>query len=339
MARRLWAVGLLALGLPRVAVHHADVTPLAPLPPTLASITPDFAWSAGSIPGFVPPVTYRLRIARDSNLAAPVVDTVLTLEQYGLRRPQQPGSPLFWQVDATDATGLTASTRLVGPIAVPAWVRLTALADPAGSATSELQPTFTWTPTPIASPPGPLRYDFFLQRNNNPAILSGVSGLTDTSFQVPTPLERNTTYRWGVVVHAGADSSIVTAPAPFVVLDGGSPPATLLYQNFPNPFPTTSHTTTCIWFDLALPGAVTLDVLDLRGGVVRRLLPSSDFPPMLAAGRYGRGPSGDGLCDPRLSWDGRADDGQWVPAGVYLYKLKFGGVVQFKRIVYLGRTP
>ena len=87
------------------AVFAAGVTPLAPLPPTLTSITPDFAWTAGAIPGFAQPVTYRLRIARDSGLAAPVVDTVLTLEQYALRRPQQPGAPLFWQVDATSATG------------------------------------------------------------------------------------------------------------------------------------------------------------------------------------------------------------------------------------------
>jgi hypothetical protein len=73
--------------------------------------------------------------------------------------------------------------------------------------------------------------------------------------------------------------------------------------------------------------------------VVRRLLPSSDFPALLPAGRYGRGGPGVGLCDPRLSWDGRADDGEWLPAGVYLYKLKFSGIIQFKRIVYRGRTP
>lgn len=320
-------------------VFAEGVTPLAPLPPTLVSITPDFAWSAGSIPGFAQPVTYRLRIARDTDLTAPVVDTTLTIEQYALRQPQQPGAPLYWRVDARSATGDSASTGLVGPIAVPAWARLTALADSSGAATSEVQPIFTWRPSPAASPPGPLRFDFFVRRSNSTAILFGVNGLTDSSFQLPTPLERNATYRWGLVVHAGADSSIVTAAAPFVVLDGATPPATLLYQNFPNPFPTATRATTCIWFDLALPGSVNLEVLNLRGGVVRRLLPSSDFPGMLPAGRYGRGAAGDGLCDPRLTWDGRADDGHWLPAGVYLYKLKSGGVIQFKRVVYRGRTP
>jgi len=321
------------------AVFAAGVTPLAPLPPALASITPDFAWTVGAIPGFAQPVSYRLRIARDPGLAAPVVDTILTVEQYALRRPQQPGAPLFWQVDATSATGLTASTGLVGPISVPAWARLTALADSTGAATPDVQPTFTWSPAGIASPPGPFRYDLFVRRSNIALVLFGAVGLTDTSYRLPIQLERNAVYRWTLVVHAGADSTVVTPPTPFVVLDSAIPPATLLYQNFPNPFPTATHATTCIWFDLAQTGEVALEVLNLRGGVVRRLLPGSDFPTVLPAGRYGRGGPSGGLCDPRLSWDGRADDGEWLPAGVYLYKLKSGGVIQFKRIVYRGRMP
>jgi hypothetical protein len=321
------------------AVFAAGVTPLAPLPPATVSITPDFSWSVGSIPAFAQPISYRLRIARDSGLAAPVVDTALDLEQYTLRRPQLPGAPLFWRVDATSATGASATTGVVGPITVPAWARLTALADSGGSSTAENRPTFTWSPAAVASPPGPFRYDLVVRRSNSSAALLAFPGLTDSTLVLPTPLERNATYRWQILVHAGAESSLVTSPAPFVVLDAAAPPATLLYQNFPNPFPTATRATTCIWFDLAQPGQVELEVLNLRGGVVRRLLPSPDFPAILPVGRYGRGAPGDGLCDPRLAWDGRADDGQWVPAGVYLYKLKFSGVIQFKRIVYRGRTP
>lgn len=324
------------------AVFADAVTPLAPLPPALASITPDFAWTVGAVPGFAQPVTYRLRIARDSALTVPLVDSVLTVEEFALRRPLEPGAPLFWQVDATSATGLTASTGPVGPIRVLAWARLTTLADSAGSATPDVEPTFTWSPAAIASPPGPLRYDLFVRRSNTATSLFTANALSDTTFQLPTPLDRNATYRWGLVVRAGAaDSSIVAAPAPFLVLDAATPPATLLYQNFPNPFPSATRSATCIWFDLAQPGAVTLEILNLRGGVVRRLIPGSDFPTFLPAGRYGRGGPGvgGGLCDPRLTWDGRADDGEWLPAGVYLYKLKFGGVIQFKRIVFRGRTP
>ncbi|HEY7685494.1 MAG TPA: S8 family serine peptidase [Gemmatimonadales bacterium] len=321
------------------AVFVDGITPLAPLPPALVSVTPDFAWSAGTVPVFAQPVTYRLRIAYDSGVVAPIVDTVLTVEQYALRQALKPGAPLYWRVDATSATGVTASTGPVGPIAIPAWARLTALADSAGSATTEVQPTFTWSPVAIASPPGPFRYDLFVRRTNSQVETFGVGGLTDTTFLLPQPLEPNATYRWELVVHAGADTSLVSAPASFIVLDGSAPPATLLYQNFPNPFPTPTRTATCIWFDLASPSAVLLEILDLRGGVVRRLLPNPNVPNVLPAGRYGRGAGGAGLCDPQFGWDGRADDGRWLPAGVYLYKLKAGGVIQFKRIVYRGRTP
>ena len=320
------------------AVFAEGVVPLAPLPPTLVSITPVFSWTVGSIPGFAQPVSYRLRIARDSSLTPVTLDTVLTTPLVALPRPLQPGAPLFWQVDATSATGSTASTGPVGPITVPAWARLNVLADSAGSTTSEVQPTFRWSPAAVASPPGPFSYDFFVRRTNTTVPQFTAGGLTDTTYQLAGPLERDAAYRWGLVVRAGADSSVVTSPAPFLVLDAATPPATLLYQNFPNPFPSPASAATCIWFDLAQPGEVTLEILNLRGGVVRRLIPGSDFPAFLPAGRYGRGNTGTGLCDPRLIWDGRADDGAWLPAGVYLYKLKFGGVIQFKRIVYRGRT-
>jgi hypothetical protein len=302
------------------------------------SVTPLFAWSVGALPGFAQPVRYRLRVARDSGLATPVVDTTTDMQQYTMRLPLKSGAPLFWRVDATSATAESASTGVVGPIAVPAWARLTILADSAGSSITDSQPTFTWSPTPIASPPGPFHYDLFIRRPNvvNPAFQ--VLGLPDTSFQIPTPLEHNATYRWEIVVHAGRDTSRVSAPKPFVILEAGAPPATLLYQNFPNPFPSATQPATCIWFDLATTSQVELEIMTLRGGVVRRLLPNPSIPPLLLPGRYGRGSPGGGLCDAQYTWDGRADNGAWLPAGVYLYKLKVGSLIQFKRLMYLGRT-
>ena len=240
--------------------------------------------------------------------------------------------------NAAEISNTSGKTLDGGPITVPAWARLNVLADSAGSTTSEVQPTFRWSPAAVASPPGPFTYDFFVRRTNTTVPQFSASGLTDTTYQLAGPLERDAAYRWGLVVRAGTDSAVITSPAPFLVLDAATPPATLLYQNFPNPFPTPASPATCIWFDLAQPGEITLEILNLRGGVVRRLIPGSDFPAFLPAGRYGRGNTGTGLCDPRLTWDGRADDGAWLPAGVYLYKLKFGGVIQFKRIVYRGRT-
>jgi hypothetical protein len=116
------------------------------------------------------------------------------------------------------------------------------------------------------------------------------------------------------------------------------PPVTLLYQNFPNPFPVSGQDATCLSFDLAIAGDVQLDILDLRGSQVRRLVPGPGWSSPVAPGRYGRSSTGGAPCDPRLIWDGRTDDGRDVPAGVYLYKLRASGVTQFRRIVFRGRN-
>ena len=319
------------------AVFPVGVTAIAPVTGPLASVTPTFTWTVGTPPPAARPITYQLRIARDS-AGVPLVDTTLTdVETYSLRIALKPGAPLLWRVDATAATGDTASTGVVGPIAVPAWATLTSLSDPGGAVTDSVQPTFTWTSPTIATPPGPFTYDLFVQRASEPVPEPGVAGLTGTSFRIPDPLERNTPYHWSVVTHAGNDTSLTLSRGSFLVLDASTPAATLLYQNFPNPFPAAGRDSTCLWFDLATTGIVEVDILDLRGNSVRRFVPGPDFPPILTAGRYGRSQTGGATCDPRLMWDGRAADGRLLPAGVYLYKLKAPGIVLFKRIVFRGK--
>jgi hypothetical protein len=82
---------------------------------------------------------------------------------------------------------------------------------------------------------------------------------------------------------------------------------------------------------------VRLEVLDLRGHLVRLLVPSPTFPPTLRPGRYGRpSPDGPGGCDPALEWDGTASDGAVVTPGVYLARLDTPAGVFFKRMVFLG---
>jgi hypothetical protein len=139
-----------------------------------------------------------------------------------------------------------------------------------------------------------------------------------------------------VTSHAGADTSTTASVAPFLVLNADLPQATLLHQNFPNPF---GATATCVWFDLAVDGAVELQILDLRGRLVRVLVPAPGVPGSLEAGRYGRGATGGPTCDPLFTWDGTAADGAAVPPGVYLVRFKAGGSVQFKRAVFMGRDP
>lgn len=117
------------------------------------------------------------------------------------------------------------------------------------------------------------------------------------------------------------------------------PPINLLYQNFPNPFPSTASPVTCIWFDLAQRSAgVTLAVYDVRGRLVRTIVPSATVPSTLDAGYYGRaanGPMAAG-CDPRFTWDGRGSNGVSVPPGVYLVRLHVDDAWQTKKIIYRG---
>jgi len=141
------------------------------------------------------------------------------------------------------------------------------------------------------------------------------------------------------VAHLGADSAIITSPGSFIVLDDAVPATTLLFQNFPNPFPNaaTGVAGTCIWFDIARAGEVSLGVFDIRGRLVRRLAPGALVPAVLDPGHYGR-PPGDvpGTCDPRFQWDGRDETGAYVRPGVYLYRLSAPGFRDARRIVFLG---
>lgn len=345
MYARLWAAALLGLLTPaglseRIGTGRFSLA-LVPVDPltgtTLSTVTPSFTWDPGPVSPPDNPVSYRVRVARDSALRYVAADTILSdVVTFALPRALKPGK-IFWQVDATTATGQTATTGVVGPITVPGWATPTAFTNPAGTNVSDSQPTLTWTSPAIAAPPGPFVYDLFIRRLSATAPDVTATGLVGLSFTPPAPLERNAPYTWSLVVHAGADTTAVPSGGSFLVLDPTLPPATLLYQNFPNPFPAAGRDSTCIWFDIAVTGLAELMVLDLRGNIVRRFVPGADFPPILLAGRYGRNTAGGPSCDPRLAWDGRADDGRTVPAGVYLCRLKAGGNVYFKRIVFLGR--
>jgi hypothetical protein len=119
--------------------------------------------------------------------------------------------------------------------------------------------------------------------------------------------------------------------------DTGRPAITLLYQNFPNPFPSASSRVTCIWFDLNRTTSVSLTVHDVRGNLVRAILPNASSPQFLQPGRYGRASSSSGTgCDPAFTWDGTAADGTVVPRGVYLIRLRAGGTQSIKKAVFQG---
>ena len=119
--------------------------------------------------------------------------------------------------------------------------------------------------------------------------------------------------------------------------DTSRPSITLLYQNFPNPFPTGASRTTCIWFDLSSRSTVSLTIHDVRGNLVRQILPNASGPAFLNPGRYGRGSdTADAGCDPAYAWDGTADNGATVPRGVYLIRLRAARTQSIKKAVFQG---
>jgi serine protease AprX len=307
----------------------------------LAAITPTFAWDAGTPPPGVAPDTFHLQVGLDTALATIILDTTVTASAVTLPRAMAPATRLFWRATARSALGVSESIRRVGPLIVPPWATLLTLNAPSGESVADSQPLFAWHAPGVSSPPGPITFDFSVfPASEGPAQpVVSARGLTDTVYRPAAPLEKNLPFRWRIVAHVGADSTVVTSSGTFLVLDQAAPGTTVLFQNFPNPFPNRALgvTVSCIWFDIATPGTVRLEIFDVRGRLVRRIVPSAQLPAQFDVGRYGR-PAGDapGTCDERFAWDGRDETGAYARPGVYLYRLTAPGYQNTKRIVFLG---
>ena len=85
--------------------------------------------------------------------------------------------------------------------------------------------------------------------------------------------------------------------------------------NAPNPF----RMATSIRFQLAKPGFTEVVVYDVRGAIVRRLL--NAFHPA--------GPTS-------ITWDGSDANGQRLPAGIYMYRVKGSDVEQTGRMTLMN---
>ena len=220
-------------------------------------------------------------------------------------------------------------------VTAAAWLRLETLNAPGNTDVRSTQPTLIWSSPMTTANFGPFLYDVRVVRAATNTVDLDMRQLSTTSLVPPRPLAFNVAYRWLVTAHLGGDSATIASPGTFTIVDDNLPALTLLFQNFPNPFPdrATGRRRTCIWFDLATAGTVKLDILDLRGHIVRNLVPGTAFETDLPAGHYGRSGAD---CDPALEWDGTAQNGAFVPQGIYLVKLAAPDGTTFKRIVYLG---
>jgi hypothetical protein len=315
---------------------------VSPADTNLTTITPLFAWQIPGLPPFAEPMTYRLRIAEDTTFGTTLLDTTLADTEVQLELPLPPGQKFIIEITAVTADSASLIHLERSTFVVPEWITLTTLSAPAGTTIRSRRPTFQWTSPEVMSPPGPFTYDMAVLRVDNGIATIEATDLTETSFVPTSDLDLNTPYTWRVIARLGSDSVSLESEGSFVIVDESLPTATILFQNFPNPFPddAVGETSTCIWFDLADDDEATLDILDIRGHIVRNLVPAHTFPTTVPAGRYGRGQFGNtGRCDPRLEWDGTATDGSVMPRGIYPVRLKTAKGTFFKRIVFMGVEP
>jgi hypothetical protein len=316
------------------ALPLQEVTPAG----TVTSLVPRFFWDAPTVDLRALPVVFRLQAAEDSAFSEVVVrDSVVGAFARRPAAPLPPRRRLFWRVEAETTQGVRRRTETQGPIEVPSWVTLLVLNDPAGVTIEETRPTLEWDAFDVPAPAGPLAFELQVLSDRDQEPIQSFPDLRETSFRIPDPLPFNLPLRWRVIATApvgGADT--VTSAGPFVITSRSRPPVTILFQNYPNPFPREDlgRSVTRIWFDLSTPGEVTLEVFDLRGRRIRRLIPASGCAPItLESGLYGRDEVDLNECT-LLHWDGKDDQGREVPRGVYLLRLRARDVEEIRRMVY-----
>jgi hypothetical protein len=343
-ARRVAIAALaLALGIPRAGAAQPRAVVETTEDVVLRTVSPRFTVRAFGF-GAARPLRVTLRVSESFAVLPPyLVDTTFLMADSSqvvrTRRALPSNASVYWQA-IIEAPGQAAISEITGPRTVPSWVELVDPASPQGNIFDTRQPLFRFRSPPVDTGPGPWRYD--LEVLSNSQVVFAASGLSDTLVRPPSPLQANTSYRWRVTARLTGNPATVTrdSPGSFVILDPPLPTATLLYQNFPNPFPSAVSFATCFWFDVGEPGArVSLEILDLRGTKVRTVVPAADGQALFPPGRYGRGVPGLGNnCDGRFVWDGTDASGRPVPPGVYLARFRAdGGAPTVRRILFRGR--
>jgi len=134
-----------------------------------------------------------------------------------------------------------------------------------------------------------------------------VSGTTENLREVflLDPLQGYAVGDNGVIVKT-TTGGVVTSVEPITHL---VPEELRLYQNYPNPF----NPTTLIEFSLPTSGRVTIELYDVLGKKIRKIVDSD----------YGRGTHAVNFR------------GEGLPSGTYFYKLEAGGLVRVKAMLLL----
>ena len=285
----------------------------------------------------------RLRLALDQGFGLVVYDSTILGDEprFGTIKLLPENRDIYAEATVIDRNGVAIGSARTFAGRTGPRLRIVSPSGKTGVTFLTRRPTFSWSSAPVSLPPGPWVYELFVTETASQVTRSQL-GIIDSVFTYPEDLDANTSYRWKVVARLPnglpVDSAVAIGPSSFSILPSDAVVRTLLYQNFPNPFPAPSSPTTCFWFDLRTATNVELTILDLRGHRVRTMIPGT-LPSQLNPGRYGRLRALDSSgCDPALAWDGTADNGRVVRAGVSLGRFKAEGeAVTVKKLLFLGR--
>lgn len=327
--------------LPVATIANAQrVVVEGPTESTLPTLTPTFTLKALGVPRDGRQLNYTLFISRSPNADNQFVETIAfstfdTITTVRVTRLLPHLTTVYWKARVILGNGVQLESPPSSAHLVPSWLTLV-YPPPSGGTISERKPRFQWGSAPVDPAVGQFVYDLQVSDQFGGNKFAAGS-IPQTFFDSPDSLRANTLYNWQVTVRLvpGGDSLVVRAPLRFLVEDPAVPTKTLLYRNFPNPFPAPSSQVTCFWFDIGAGGAmVSLDVVDLRGTLVKRIVTATRFGP----GKYGPGPTGSGNnCDTRFTWNGTSADGRTVSPGVYLLRFNADGKQSFTKMMFRGR--
>lgn len=325
------------------ALAQRTVTVIGPTDNPLRDGIPAFQIQASGFPPSDLPLRFELQVSTNATFVNGVVAD-MTVIGAGPSVTIVPShlfpekSLVYWRGVVTTAAGMQVNSGVTGPRYTAPWLTLLAPNNLNGTTVMTRRPPFSWTSARLDPSAGRWQYEIRIIDARGASVLIG--RLDDTVYVPVSDLEGNTSYRWTLSAWTAAgDTARAQSASTFVVLDASMPPATILFQNFPNPFPNARVGATCIWFDLRDAGTVDLQVLDLRGNHVRSIIPGPAFSSSsLSPGHHGRASEGSNSgCDPRFLWDGTDDGGRAVSTGVYIIRLRAGGVETFRKALYKGR--
>ncbi|MBC8087562.1 MAG: hypothetical protein H7Z40_09860 [Phycisphaerae bacterium] len=324
------------------AVHAQMLIVDGPPGPALPNLTPIFTLRVLGVPVTERPLRFTMFITRNSTgdspfeqviSVAPTQDSTVT---FFVPQLLPSAATIYWKARVQLPNGAVIESDISSARTTQPWLTLIKPSPTGGGGDSTRRPTFIWQSGKLDPAYGSWVYNFQIFSGELSVLSTTVS---DTMF-VPSQqqaLDANMLYRWQVNARVSrtGEGTVVRSAATFQIVDPAVPTTTLLYQNFPNPFPTSSAFATCFWFDIGSGGAiVTLDIVTLRGTLVKTIVPAKRFEP----GRYGVGNAGSGSnCDNNFVWNGTSTTGLTVPAGVYLLRFKAGKQVSFKKLLFVGR--